>query len=84
MLALLSKFLFTTEGNMILFYRTLEDFRPTMETGVRELDLPPLDPMSIVQIGFTFWNVTAEFLDTNLRGFKNFKLKYSKVDRQKR
>jgi hypothetical protein len=55
-----------------------------METGVPELDLPPLDPMSIDQIGFTFWNVTAEFLDTKLRGFKNFQLKYSKVDRQNR
>ena len=76
--------IFTTEGNMIGVFRTLEDFRPTMETGVPELDLPPLDPMSIDQIGFTFWNVTAEFLDTKLRGFKSFKLKYSKADRQKR
>merc|ERR1719427_1154712 len=55
-----------------------------METGVPELDLPPIDPMSINQIGFTFWNVTAEFADTKLSGFKNFKMKYSKVDKQKR
>ena len=63
-------------------FRTLADFRPIMEIGVPQLDLPPLDPMTIDQIGFTFWNVTAEFLYTKLRGFKKFKLKYSKVDRQ--
>merc|ERR1719186_709596 len=55
-----------------------------METGVPELDLPPIDPMSINQIGFTFWNVTAEFSDTKLSGFKNFKMKYSNIDKQKR
>ena len=65
-------------------FRTFENFRPTMETGVPELDLPPIDPMSINQIGFTFWNVTAEFSDTKLSGFKNFKMKYSNIDKQKR
>ena len=69
---------------MVVFSRTIENFRPTMETGVPELDLPPLDPMSIDQIGFKFWNVTAEFLDTKLKGFKDFKMKYSRVDKQKR
>jgi len=64
--------------------KTFENFRPTMETGVPELDLPPIDPMSINQIGFTFWNVTAEFADTKLSGFKNFKMKYSNIDKQKR
>ena len=55
-----------------------------METGIPHLDLPPLDPMSIDRIGFTFWNLTAEFLDTKLRGFKGFRMKYSRVDKQKR
>eukprot|EP00092_Neocalanus_flemingeri_P106478 GFUD01136635.1.p1 GENE.GFUD01136635.1~~GFUD01136635.1.p1 ORF type:complete len:254 (-),score=52.36 GFUD01136635.1:52-813(-) len=64
--------------------KTFENFRPTIDTGAPELDLPPLDPMSIDQIEFTFWNVTAKFSNTKLRGFKNFSLKYSKVDKQKR
>ena len=55
-----------------------------METGVPELNLQPLDPMVIDQIGFKFWNVTAEFLDTKLSGFKKFQMKYSKVDKQQR
>jgi len=64
--------------------QTLENFRPTMETGVPELNLQPLEPMVIDQIGFKFWNVTAEFLDTKLSGFKKFQMKYSKVDKQQR
>ena len=55
-----------------------------METGVPELGLPPLDPMTIEEIGFKFYNVTSAFTNTKLRGFKDFKLESSKVDKQKR
>jgi len=64
--------------------KTFENFRPTMETGVPELDLPPLDPMTLDKIDFKFWNVTAEFFNTKIKGFKNFKMRYSNVDRDKR
>jgi len=64
--------------------QTLENFRPNMETGVPELGLPPLDPMTIDRIGFKFFNVTSEFTNTKLNGFKDFKLESSKIDKQER
>jgi len=64
--------------------QTIENFRPTVETGIPELNLPPLDPMFIDQVAFKFFNVTAEFLDTELKGFKNYKVTYSKVDGKER
>merc|ERR1711915_368005 len=63
---------------------TFENFRPTMKTGVAELGLPPLDPMTIDQIEFKFWNVTAAFADTRLNGFQKFVMKYSNIDRKER
>jgi len=63
---------------------TFENFRPTMKTGVPELDLPPLDPMTIDQILFKFWNVTAAFANTQLNGFQKFEMKYSNIDRKER
>ena len=64
--------------------RTLENFRANMETGLPELGLPPIDPMTIDEIGFKFFEVNAAFTNTKLRGFKDFKLESSKVDKQKR
>ena len=55
-----------------------------MKTGVAELGLPPLDPMTIDQIEFKFWNVTAAFADTRLNGFQKFVMKYSNIDRKER
>jgi len=64
--------------------QTLENFRANMETGLPELGLPPIDPMTIDEIGFKFFEVNAAFTNTKLRGFKDFKLESSKVDKQKR
>jgi len=64
--------------------QTLENFRANMETGLPELGLPPIDPMTIDEIGFKFFEVNAAFKNTKLRGFKDFKLESSKVDKQKR
>jgi len=64
--------------------RTLENFRAVMETGVEELGLPILDPIRLNQINFKFFNLTTEFHDVDLYGFKNFKLKKSLIDKQKR
>ena len=55
-----------------------------METGLPELGLPPIDPMTIDEIGFKFFEVNAAFTNTKLRGFKDFKLESSKVDKKKR
>ena len=67
-----------------MFFRTLENFRAVMETGVPELGLPRLDPINLQQINFNFFNLTTEFLDVNLYGFKKFILKSSNVDKKKR
>eukprot|EP00092_Neocalanus_flemingeri_P026908 GFUD01029168.1.p1 GENE.GFUD01029168.1~~GFUD01029168.1.p1 ORF type:complete len:238 (-),score=47.82 GFUD01029168.1:4286-4969(-) len=64
--------------------QTLEDFRENMETGVSELQLPILDPIHIKLIDFKFYNLTTEFFDVDLSGFKSFRIKDSKVDKKRR
>ena len=72
--------------NISLAYdvRTIENFRATMETGVPELDLPVLDPIRLEQINFKFYNLTTQFNQVDVFGFKNFKLLDSTIDKQKR
>ena len=67
-----------------LMCRTMEDFRDVMETGVEELDLPPLDPIYVEAIEFRFFNLTIEILDVYMKGFRNFKLEKSNVDKDGR
>ena len=55
-----------------------------METGIPELKVPPIDPVHIELIDFQFFNLTIEFLDVYMRGFKNFTLQKSFVDKEKR
>eukprot|EP00091_Calanus_sinicus_P002210 TRINITY_DN12249_c0_g1_i1.p1 TRINITY_DN12249_c0_g1~~TRINITY_DN12249_c0_g1_i1.p1 ORF type:complete len:221 (-),score=32.53 TRINITY_DN12249_c0_g1_i1:189-851(-) len=64
--------------------KTLEGFRKTMDTGLPELGLPPIDPMHLELIDFNFYNLTVEFFDLNMFGFKGFSLKSSNVDKKKR
>merc|ERR1711936_120131 len=64
--------------------QTMEDFRDVMETGIEELDLPPLDPIFVDAIDFRFFNLTIEILDVFVRGFRNFKLEKSSVDKSGR
>jgi len=63
---------------------TLENFKLTMDTGIPELDMPPLDPIHIDLIDFKFFNMTIEFVDIYMKGFKTFKLEKSTVDRSGR
>lgn len=65
-------------------FRTMEDFRDVMETGIEELDLPPLDPIYVEAIEFRFFNLTIEILDVYMKGFRNFKLEKSNVDKDGR
>jgi len=62
----------------------IENFRATMETGIPELQVPPLDPIHLNLIDFKFLNLTVEFFDLDLFGFKGFSLKSSSVDKKKR
>ena len=49
-----------------------------------ELGFPILDPIHIKLINFKFFNLTTEFFDVDLFGFKNFRLKNSVVDKKHR
>jgi len=55
-----------------------------METGIPELGMPPLDPINIDLIDFKFFNMTIEFVNIFLEGFKTFKLEKSTVDKRGR
>jgi len=62
----------------------IEDFRPIMETGIPELNLPPLDPLSIDEINFKFFDAHIDFSDVVFRGFKNNAIKSNTIDKDKR
>ena len=72
------------ENKSLFIIRMLENFRSLMETGIPELQVPPMDPIHIELIDFKFFNLTIEFLDVYMRGFKNFTLEKSSVDREER
>merc|ERR1712038_2007129 len=52
-----------------------------MATGIPELGMPPLDPIHLELIDFKFFNMTIEFVDVDMEGFKTFTLEKSTVDR---
>ena len=58
----------------------LEQFRPFMESGVPELNLPPLDPLAVDHITFKFFDATVEFNEVLFMGFKENIVKYSRID----
>ena len=49
-----------------------------------ELDVPPMDPIHIDRIDFRFFNLTIEFIDVYMQGFKNFTLEKSFVNKEER
>ena len=55
-----------------------------METGIPELSLPPMDPMSLEQLDFRFFDLTLAFTDIYMKGFKNLTLEKSEVDKDAR
>ena len=65
-------------------FRTIEKIKDSVETGIPELSLPPLDPIHIQQLDFRFFNLTLDFIDIYMKGFKNFKLEKSQVDKDAR
>ena len=65
-------------------FRTLENFKLTMDTGIPELGMPPLDPINIDIIEFKFFNLTISFNNVLMNGFKNFTVKKSVMDKKKR
>ena len=55
-------------------YRTFEVMRDVMEVGVPELNIPVLEPVFLGLIDFKFYNLTVQFIDVSMKGFKTFKL----------
>ena len=56
----------------------------TVETGIPQLGLPPMDPMDIEKLDFKFLNLSLELSDVSQKGFKNLKLEKSEVDKDAR
>ena len=56
------------------FLRTFEVMRDVMEVGVPEMNIPVLEPVFLGLIDFKFYNLTVQFIDVTMKGFKSFKL----------
>ena len=65
-------------------FRALETIIDSVETGIPELSLPPMDPMSLEQLDFRFFDLTLAFTDIYMKGFKNLTLEKSLVDKDAR
>ena len=59
--------------NLIL-RSTFEVMREVMEVGVPEMNIPVLEPVFLGLIDFKFYNLTVQFIDITMKGFKSFKL----------
>merc|ERR1711971_1457702 len=64
--------------------RAIETLIDSVETGIPELGLPPMDPMKLEQLNFRFFNLSLEVSNISQTGFKNLKLEKSVVDRDTR
>ena len=64
--------------------RVLEDFTEYMDTGLPHLGLKPLDPLSVPQIDFKFFDATVELTDVVLNGFKGNNVTFSDIDPEAR
>lgn len=64
--------------------QTLEDLRPYLKTGIRELNLPPLEPMHIQRIVFsqgdTGVKVESVFTQVKVTGLSNFTTRFINAD----
>ena len=60
--------------------RVVEDFTEYMDTGLPHLGLKPLDPLSVSQIDFKFFDATVELTDVILNGFKGNNVKFSDIN----
>ena len=55
-----------------------------MEVGVPEIGIPVLEPVSLGLIDFKFYNLTVQFLDIKMKGFKTFQLLESRLNKIKK
>ena len=69
---------------MIFFHRTFEVMRSVMEVGVPEIGIPVLEPIKLGIIDFKFYNLTVQFIDITMKGFKTFQVLDSQLNKSKR
>ena len=67
-----------------LCFRAIETIIDSVETGIPELNLPPMDPMNLEKLDFRFLNLSLDISNINQTGFKNLKLEKSEVDKDAR
>jgi len=64
--------------------KTLEDLRGRMPFGIKELDLPPTDPMHVDQVTFKQASgpvsIESNFLDVTVTGLQNFRTQRIEAD----
>ena len=58
--------------------------RSVMEVGVPEIGIPVLEPIKLGIIDFKFYNLTTQFIDITMKGFKTFQVLDSQLNKSKR
>ena len=62
-------------------FRTFDQMKEVMEVGVPELGIPVLEPVTLDQVEFKFFNVTVQFIDLVVRGLKSSQLLTSNLSK---
>ena len=57
--------------------------RGLMEVGVPEIGIPILEPVFLDLVDFKIYNLTVQFQNIKMRGFKTFQLLHSHLDKNK-
>ena len=55
--------------------------KEVMEIGVPELGIPVLEPVTLDQVEFKFFNLTVQFIDLVVRGLKSSQLLNSNLSK---
>ena len=61
--------------------RTFDQMKEVMEVGVPELGIPVLEPVTLDQVEFKFFNLTVQFIDLVVRGLKSSQLLTSNLNK---
>ena len=62
-------------------FRTFDQMKEVMEIGVPELGIPVLEPVTLDQVEFKFFNLTVQFIDLVVRGLKSSQLLTSNLSK---
>ena len=62
-------------------FRTFDQMKEVMEVGVPELGIPVLEPVTLDQVEFKFFNLTVQFIDLVVTGLKSSQLLTSNLNK---